>query len=273
MAPLQPQSPALSPSPTQTLHHHFTHPNHPLIKIYTAAEYKCDGCNTLGIGTRHRCSAGCDFDLHDYCATSPSTLLSPLHPNHHLSLLHHPGGSNGRFCDLCGHLVNGLFYTCQTCSFDAHPLCTRLPLHVRHAFHPQHVLTLQPERPGHWCDLCRRGCSTWRYRCGACDVDVHVECVKGPSDVNGRTVTGQVLTTWVPPPPPPPPPATGYLNQPVNGGGGGVPPPPPLLTRYLNQPVYGGSGGGNNSGQVYAAVGKLAAKAVLNSMFGVPIPF
>ncbi|XP_028065384.1 uncharacterized protein LOC114268404 [Camellia sinensis] len=120
MAPLQPPSPALSPSPTQTLHHHFTHPNHPLIKIYTAAEYKCDGCTPLGIGTRRHCSAGCDFDLHEYWRRLSSTLSSPLHPNHHLSLLHHPGGSNGRFCDLCDHLVNGLFYTCQSCSFDAH---------------------------------------------------------------------------------------------------------------------------------------------------------
>ncbi|MBA0601371.1 hypothetical protein Gorai_004551, partial [Gossypium raimondii] len=30
-------------------------------------------------------------------------------------------------CDLCGNHVEGLFYWCKLCEFDAHTLCTQLP--------------------------------------------------------------------------------------------------------------------------------------------------
>ncbi|XP_047324140.1 uncharacterized protein LOC124927725 [Impatiens glandulifera] len=102
---------------------HFTHSKHPLQRVYIQAEYNCDGCSTLGgAGFRYRCSAGCDFDLHEQCATSPFTLSSNLHPNHQLILVNQPG--NGHFCNCCRQSVNGLFYTCRPCNVDIHPICT-----------------------------------------------------------------------------------------------------------------------------------------------------
>ncbi|MBA0666412.1 hypothetical protein Goklo_002824 [Gossypium klotzschianum] len=46
-------------------------------------------------------------------------------------------------CDLCGNLVEGLFYRCKLCKFNAHTLCTQLPEYVRHVMHTDNPLRLQ----------------------------------------------------------------------------------------------------------------------------------
>ncbi|MBA0814757.1 hypothetical protein Gohar_020564 [Gossypium harknessii] len=46
-------------------------------------------------------------------------------------------------CDLCGNLVEGLFYRYKLCEFDAHTLCTQLPEYVRHVMHTDNPLRLQ----------------------------------------------------------------------------------------------------------------------------------
>ncbi|KAA3463819.1 C1-like protein [Gossypium australe] len=56
---------------------HFTH-FHPLTKVSANTEFLCDGCSTLGFGTRYRCEP-CDFDLHDHCANSPLEISSFMH--------------------------------------------------------------------------------------------------------------------------------------------------------------------------------------------------
>ncbi|XWS59865.1 hypothetical protein CRYUN_Cryun08bG0158700 [Craigia yunnanensis] len=48
---------------------HFTH-CHPLTEVSANTEFLCNGCRTLGFGTRYRCEP-CDFDLHDHCAICP----------------------------------------------------------------------------------------------------------------------------------------------------------------------------------------------------------
>lgn len=100
---------------------HFTHP-HPLPKLFISREFRCNGCNMSGYGMRYRCS-GCDFDLHEQCATSPNILSSHIHPQHHLMLVNRPG--NICTCDVCGNWADGLSYTCRACNFDVHPLCTQ----------------------------------------------------------------------------------------------------------------------------------------------------
>ncbi|KAL3838453.1 hypothetical protein ACJIZ3_023044 [Penstemon smallii] len=118
----------LSTYPNTTSLYHFTHPQHPLQLLYTTNEFLCNGCNELGVsGPKFSCIKCRGFDLHEHCATCAATISSPLHP--HLLILVNKR-ANGRKCDLCGDLVNGLFYTCGGCNFDLHPLCTKFPMHV-----------------------------------------------------------------------------------------------------------------------------------------------
>ena len=105
---------------------HFTH-IHPLTKVDGVGTYICDGCKTYGSGRTYRCAA-CNYDLHEFCAICPPTLLSTLHPHHELRLVH----QDRRACDICKESINGLFYQCKTCGFDVHPLCTQLPKEVIH---------------------------------------------------------------------------------------------------------------------------------------------
>lgn len=177
MAPLQRKSSSLSKKSSSI--QHITHPEHPLEAISNETEYSCDGCNTSGVGTRYHC-ATCSFDLHEHCAKCPDKLSSYVHPRH--ALLLENKASTDRFCDVCGELVNGLFYSCEECEIDIHPLCTLLALNANYHLHPQHVLRLQPGKPG-WCAVCREICNFWRYRCNTCCYDVHPKCLlTGSSD-------------------------------------------------------------------------------------------
>ncbi|CAI9302724.1 unnamed protein product [Lactuca saligna] len=128
MAPLQRSASALASQPQpqqdQLQIHHFTH-QHPVQKLFMAFEFNCDGCKTRGYGVRYQCSA-CNFDLHEHCATAPHRLQSHVHPHHQIVLVNRPGTSH--FCDVCKGFTDGLSYTCQTCEFDVHTLCTQIPV-------------------------------------------------------------------------------------------------------------------------------------------------
>ncbi|KAK3037457.1 hypothetical protein RJ639_031951 [Escallonia herrerae] len=69
----------------------------------------------------------CNFTLHDYCGTCPSSLSSFMH-RHPLRRL--PQGAQGT----CNH---------KGCDFQVHPLCTQLPEVLRHVQHPAHPLMLK----------------------------------------------------------------------------------------------------------------------------------
>ncbi|OMO97278.1 C1-like protein [Corchorus olitorius] len=127
---------------------HFTH-DHPLTEANSDTEFLCDGCKTLGTGTRYRCEP-CGFDLHDYCATCPMELPSFMHEHNLKLVLRKPKDACQiiRVCDLCNDPVEGLFYRCQLCEFDVHPCCTQLPEYVRHVMHKEHPLKLQRMVPG-----------------------------------------------------------------------------------------------------------------------------
>ncbi|KAL0451109.1 UNVERIFIED_CONTAM: putative nucleoredoxin 1-1 [Sesamum latifolium] len=162
--------------------HHFTHPAHPLTAFDSQQDYLCNGCKTPGNGKRYRCQR-CDFDLHDYCGTCPRLLSSFMHKNHSLSLVtRKPQGARQvhRICDVCRDPVEGLFYRCKECEFDVHPLCTQLPEKLQHALHKTHPLVLQSSTVPGFCAVCRGSCSSWRYRCGLCSFDIHLECVLVP---------------------------------------------------------------------------------------------
>ncbi|KAL4556896.1 hypothetical protein LXL04_035062 [Taraxacum kok-saghyz] len=123
MAPLQ-RSTAPTSQADQLQIQHFTH-QHPVHKLFMAMEFNCDGCKTRGHGVRYRCSA-CNYDLHEHCATAPHRLSSHVHPHHQIVLVNRPGTSH--FCDVCKGFTDGLSYTCQTCEFDVHTLCTQIPV-------------------------------------------------------------------------------------------------------------------------------------------------
>ncbi|CAL9235944.1 unnamed protein product [Arabidopsis halleri] len=151
---------------------HFTH-IHPLTKVDEYGEFTCGGCKTNGFGKTYRCAL-CDYDLHDHCAMCPFTLISFMHPQHELQLFF-----NGPelMCNICHRLVEGVYYHCETCGFDVHPLCTQHHQHVSYVPHPAHLLELSQCGASNTCMVCRGAILSWRYKCGPCMLDVHVECV------------------------------------------------------------------------------------------------
>nr|XP_016503541.1 PREDICTED: uncharacterized protein LOC107821619 [Nicotiana tabacum] len=179
---------------------HFAHPEH-LLEVYNSnMEYECDGCYMPGIGKRYRCH-GCDFDLHEYCGLCPPFLSSFMH-SHQLKLINFMPQTNSDlvgFCDVCCDPVEGLFYRCNRCNFDVHPLCTQLPQTIRHVLHQQHRLRLLgPYEPAGRCVVCRGACnaSSWPYRCAQCRFDIHLDCVLVQCETR-RTQRG--IQTYVPP--------------------------------------------------------------------------
>lgn len=154
---------------------------HPLT-VVNVGDFICDGCNTHGSGMTY-CCANCDYHLHDYCATCPPTIHSFMHPQHELGLVF-----NGpeHVCNICHELVEGFYYRCEACDFDVHPLCTGLPQHVRHVDHPAHLLELSHSEANNTCMVCCRAIRSWRYKCGPCGLDVHMECINSsPSAAKG----------------------------------------------------------------------------------------
>ncbi|XP_021296074.1 uncharacterized protein LOC110425465 [Herrania umbratica] len=222
---------------------HFTHPNHPVTECYVAQEYLCDACHTLGQGRSYHCPM-CNFVLHEYCAMCPPTINFHLHPQHVLTLVNQQG--MGRVCNLCGENVDGLFFTCPAGDFDVHPLCTQVVPQVQHACQPHHLLTLQPGKH-RWCKVCLHMCTLWRYRCDACNVDIHLECAFGPP----KEPLGV----------PPPTPSTGYeFGVPAQGPMGHV-------GHHVQR---GGAVQGSWRRRIYSAVGKVATSVLISSVLGVP---
>ena len=196
------------PSNQKTIEH-FTHPGHKLFQFNNDNWYLCKGCKTAGDGTRFRCH-DCDFDLHEYCGTCPMTLSSFMHPQHQLNLVNRmPQATrqNVRFCAVCGHSVEGLFYRCKLqCEFDVHPVCAQLPQQARHVLDPEHPLTLTLQPLSSTCVVCRNECTSGRYRCGICGVDIHIQCLLTPCDRAPRSTstssTTRSLSVRQPPAPP-----------------------------------------------------------------------
>ncbi|CAK9185372.1 unnamed protein product [Ilex paraguariensis] len=249
---------------------HFTHPGHRLEQLKANTKYHCDGCKTHGSGTRYRCN-GCDFDLHEYCGTCPRSLSSFMH-SHPLGLVVRKAQAtrrNERVCNVCGDHVEGLFYRCKDCEFDVHPLCTQLPQSLCHALHPAHPLTLQSTSSSSgWCAICRGSCCSWRYRCGACGFDIHLECVLVPCD----PPTQRSVPPFGQPPPPAPPPQSPIppFSQPPPPG------PPPhygvyghgMPSGYQQTQAVGATTNGTAGKMMYSLVGKLAIGVFSNAIFG-----
>ncbi|KAL7248397.1 hypothetical protein ACSBR2_003173 [Camellia fascicularis] len=239
----------MDPMPKQTIEH-FTHPGHQLEQVYAKTEYTCAGCKTLGQGSRYQCSSkSCYYVLHDYCGTCPPSLSSFMHPQHPLTLVvRNPQQSirqNDRYCDVCREPVEGLFYRCKDCDFDfdVHPLCTQLPPQLRHALDQSHPLIFEAPVLPSPCSVCGAECSSWRYRCGVCGLDIHLECLLKPCvpPTQQRSVRPSGPNPNHPPPYPPllpyghPPP---YPLPPPSPYGHSPPYPLPPPWPYGHPPPY-----------------------------------
>ncbi|XP_051130562.1 uncharacterized protein LOC127251050 [Andrographis paniculata] len=275
----------MAPIPPKNSINHFTHPGHQLTPL-DGADYLCDGCRTTGSGRKFRCSHGCDFDLHEYCATCPLQLIaSTMHPAHALTLvMRKPDGSRrlDRVCDVCSDPVEGLFYRCKECEFDVHPLCTQLPDLLSHALHAVHPLHLSSPGNPSFCAVCRGTCDGWRYTCRGCNFDIHLECVLVPvvvpavtrqRGVPRRYGNGNIPNFG--------PGGNGNFFNPYNNGD-------QMNYYYYNNYNYnypgfinyyqqvGGNGNGNGSTgkkrkSMFALVGQLGFGVISNMVFGVDL--
>ncbi|KAL0338274.1 UNVERIFIED_CONTAM: putative nucleoredoxin 1-1 [Sesamum angustifolium] len=268
---------------------HFTHPAHPLTAFDNQQDYLCNGCKTLGNGNRYRCQR-CDFDLHDYCGTCPRFLSSFMHKNHSLSLVtRKPQGTRQvhRICDVCRDPVEGLFYRCKECEFDVHPLCTQLPEKLQHALHKTHPLILQSSTVPGFCAVCRGSCSSWRYRCGVCNFDIHFECVLVPiapcaEKGQGSKTRGVPMYDQGIPFQPPPQFAGPYSYGWPGGPGNGYPFGPNMQQNHQytypnnfmpqNQQVGSSNNGtGRLRKSMFALVAQIGFGVVSNMIFGVDL--
>ncbi|XP_021719332.1 uncharacterized protein LOC110687004 [Chenopodium quinoa] len=159
---------------------HFTHQCHPLKEISEDNEFKCDGCEMLGIGQRYQCKE-CSFNLHMHCGHCPANLCSFMHPKHrlHLTLVQRSRASfsNKHACEVCGKGVGGLFYHCKRCEIYVHPLCSQLPQYVHYITDVEHNLELQCREKSNSCTVCGGYCSHWYYKCGKCPIILHIDCL------------------------------------------------------------------------------------------------
>ncbi|KAI3474131.1 hypothetical protein Pfo_028919 [Paulownia fortunei] len=261
----------MAPLPKNSIDH-FAHPGHRLTAFDGDKEYLCDGCKTLGTGKRYRCH-GCDFDLHDYCGTCPRLVIRKAQGTRQVD----------RICDVCADPVEGLFYRCKECEFDVHPLCTQLPQKLQHALHKIHPLNLQSWPVPGLCAVCRGLCNSWRYRCGICNFDIHLECVLVPvvpCPQNAQTNQRGIPTFDQGIPFQPPPQFAPYYGFP---NGPGYHPFGPGFNMYHNQYMHpnnfmpqnqvgaSNSGTGRLGKSMFSLVGQLGFGVLSNMIFGVDL--
>jgi hypothetical protein len=155
---------------------------------YTGPSFLCDMCWEHLSGPAYGCRAGCDFCIHESCASHLQTLSSEAHHAHPLVLVQTRRDVVAHICDVCaGRCAPGCFlYRCPPCGFDMHPRCSRLPQVVRSSRHSGHDLTLVVADDGRCAAACGGGAAgrAWYYRCTACNVDFHVSCAATVGDDN-----------------------------------------------------------------------------------------
>ena len=175
---------------------HFSHPKHELKFREYHLSRQCALCGEKLTGSGYSCHHRlCEFDLHEECARYPETLRSFFaHPWHDLTLSSRTDGRRST-CELCREekVPAGVFlYRCAPCGFAVHPRCSRLPQTARsEELHPDHGLSLTAmPSAGTTCAACREPCGVWVYRCGLCDVDLHIDCLHGARSSRGKNGKG-----------------------------------------------------------------------------------
>ncbi|KAK3150820.1 hypothetical protein QOZ80_3AG0238200 [Eleusine coracana subsp. coracana] len=108
----------LCASPPSTTAQFFFHGQHPLtFEAGVDRPRCCDICETPIRGMRYACRP-CSFDVHPVCSQLSASTVSPLHPEHVVTLT---VGAPAK-CAWCGS--NCAFrYCCGACDFNLHPKC------------------------------------------------------------------------------------------------------------------------------------------------------
>ncbi|XP_022878998.1 uncharacterized protein LOC111396739 [Olea europaea var. sylvestris] len=178
---------------------HYTHSKHPLIKVDSPELFTCAGCKEYGAGKRFSCQQ-CDFQLHDFCTSSPPVLENhPLHGQHQLVFNSKPKQANAGIswpkCDVCDKSTKGFTFRCRACSFQMHPCCAKLSTEMNFPVHPHTLKLLPPVNTtasgtdsGILCSKCKRRRSGRIYRCNVCGYHLHAVCAKDL--INGLHANG-----------------------------------------------------------------------------------
>ncbi|XP_034681713.1 uncharacterized protein LOC117911444 [Vitis riparia] len=152
---------------------HFSHPQHKLKFEYIELPFKCDGCKEAGIGSRYKCSI-CDYDLHTHCALPSPSITHPFYTKCSFQFLPRPPGDAARFCNACEKDITGFLYHCNSCGFDLHPCCARLPMVLDDGEMKLYLY----RKVSASCDRCGRKGRSWSYRSKCKKYNLHVACVK-----------------------------------------------------------------------------------------------
>ncbi|KAJ0987137.1 hypothetical protein J5N97_005493 [Dioscorea zingiberensis] len=178
---------------------HFSHPQHPLVPFNLPYLFTCIGCKEYGAGMRFRCQI-CDFELHDFCALAPPSLIDhPFHMQHQLIFFTKPGGFLRSKCDICSKATKGYAFHCTICGFSMHPCCATMYGEMNLPVHEHPLISLSPTLKysssgggdsGLFfrCQVCNRKRSGQFYGCIICQYYVHAICAKDM--VNGLYVHG-----------------------------------------------------------------------------------
>ncbi|CAO2815111.1 unnamed protein product [Amaranthus hypochondriacus] len=152
---------------------HFSHPQHNLKIEYTEIPFKCDGCKEIGIGTCYKCNL-CDYDLHMHCAIPSPTIYHPFYPKCAFVFMSRPPGNVPRYCNACERAVSGFLYHCNSCGFDLHPCCAKLPTMLDDG----EIKLYLYRKVSAACERCGRKGRSWSYRTSDKKYNLHVACVK-----------------------------------------------------------------------------------------------
>ncbi|KAJ7967371.1 Cysteine/Histidine-rich C1 domain family protein [Quillaja saponaria] len=152
---------------------HFSHPQHKLKFEYSEFPFKCDGCKEVGIGSRYKCSI-CDYDLHMHCAMPSPSITHPFYAKCSFQFLTRPPGNTPRFCNACEKGVTGFVYHCNSCGFDLHPCCAKLPM----VLDDGEIKLYLHMKVSSACHRCGRKGRSWSYRSNCKEYNLHVACVR-----------------------------------------------------------------------------------------------
>lgn len=152
---------------------HFSHPQHKLKFEYTEIPFKCDGCKEVGIGSKYKCST-CDYDLHMHCAIPSASIIHPFYTKCSFQFMARPPGHVARYCNACQKDVSGFVYHCNSCGFDLHPCCAKLPMMLDDG----EVKLYLYRKVSSACHKCGRKGRSWSYRSTCKKYNLHVACVK-----------------------------------------------------------------------------------------------
>ncbi|KAH7387980.1 hypothetical protein KP509_16G051800 [Ceratopteris richardii] len=178
----------------ETLHTHFTHPEHPLDLEPPATSVTlraCDSCTFQIRGWSFRCDQ-CEFDLHLLCARAPRFIRHSTHP-HTLELRRRIPSVHGKTlrCSGCRGTVSGQVYECDRCEFRLHQACAVLPDQLTHGEHQEHrlrqkIFSRESSQNVHGapCHGCGQLVKGWDMCCDICDVHFHPPCVNTEHDLS-----------------------------------------------------------------------------------------